>query len=79
VSGEPPRQPSPISFPIPAGALNRPTHFHFDYRLIQGAPKSTNAIRILEFLGVPDGIIRDPEREHRRAKGTDADPVASGQ
>src|SRR5271166_1278985 len=61
------------------GALKRPTHLHFDYRLIQGAPKSTNALRILEFLGFPDGIIRDAEREHRRATGTAADPGASGQ
>jgi MutS domain V len=52
---------------------------HFDYRLIQGAPKSTNAIRILEFLGFPDGIIRDAEREHRRATGMAADPEASGE
>ena len=42
-----------------AEAFARPTHLQFDYRLIQGAPKSTNAIRILEFLGFPDGIIRD--------------------
>jgi hypothetical protein len=61
------------------GTLKRPTQLHFDCRLIQGAPKSTNAIRILEFLGFPYGIIRVAEREHRRATGTAADPGASGQ
>jgi DNA mismatch repair ATPase MutS len=56
-----------------------PEGLHFDYRLIQGAPNSTNAIRILEFLGFPDGIIRDAQREHRRATGMAAEAEASGE
>jgi hypothetical protein len=36
------------------------------------------AIRILEFLGFTDGIIRDAEREHRRATEAAADSKASG-
>jgi hypothetical protein len=51
------------------------TGLHFDFRLCRGVPKTTNAIKILEYLGFPDEIVQDAERHHHESTEIDVKPT----
>ena len=54
------------------------TGLHFDFRLCPGVPKTTNAIKLLKYLGFPDEIVQDAERRHHEATEIGLNPTAAG-